>query len=61
MPCGTALEGGVFKAAAAAAAGIDILSVIEPVWTPEKREARGGLIYSQHSTRAGHRPRHAKV
>ena len=51
----------MFKAAAAAAAGIDILSVIEPVWTPEKREARGGLIYSQHSTRAGHRPRHAKV
>ena len=44
------------EAAAASAAGIDILSIIEPVWTPEMREAAGdcfvqvGLIYGQHCT-----------
>jgi 3-methyl-2-oxobutanoate hydroxymethyltransferase len=44
------------EAAAAAAAGIDMLSIIEPVWTPAMREAAGdcfvqvGLIYGQHCT-----------
>jgi 3-methyl-2-oxobutanoate hydroxymethyltransferase len=44
------------EAAAASAAGIDILSIVEPVWTPEMREAAGdcfvqvGLIYGQHCT-----------
>ncbi len=44
------------EAAAAAAAGIDILSIIEPAWTPAMREAAGdcfvqvGLIYGQHRT-----------
>ena len=44
------------EAAAAAAAGIDILSIIEPVWSPAMREAAGdcfvqvGLIYGQHCT-----------
>jgi 3-methyl-2-oxobutanoate hydroxymethyltransferase len=44
------------EAAAAAAAGIDILSIVEPVWTPSMREAAGdcfvqvGLIYGQHCT-----------
>ncbi|MCB2137275.1 MAG: 3-methyl-2-oxobutanoate hydroxymethyltransferase [Rhodobacteraceae bacterium] len=39
------------EAAAAAAAGIDILSIIAPLWTPEMREAAGacfvqvGLLY----------------
>ena len=55
------------EAAAAAAAGIDILSIIEPVWNPAMREAAGdcfvqvGLIYGQHCTyedylRAAHDP-----
>ena len=44
------------EAAAAAAAGIDILSIVEPVWSPAMREAAGdcfvqvGLIYGQHCT-----------
>jgi 3-methyl-2-oxobutanoate hydroxymethyltransferase len=44
------------EAAAAAAAGIDILSIVEPLWTPAMREAAGdcfvqvGLIYGQHCT-----------
>ena len=44
------------EAAAAAAAGIDILSIIEPIWNPAMREAAGdcfvqvGLIYGQHCT-----------
>ena len=44
------------EAAAAAAAGIDILSIVEPVWSPRMREAAGdcfvqvGLIYGQHCT-----------
>ena len=44
------------EAAAAAAAGIDLLSIIEPVWSPAMREAAGdcfvqvGLIYGQHCT-----------
>jgi 3-methyl-2-oxobutanoate hydroxymethyltransferase len=44
------------EAAAAAAAGIDILSIVEPLWTPSMREAAGdcfvqvGLIYGQHCT-----------
>ena len=44
------------EAAAAAAAGIDVLSIIEPIWTPQMREAAGdcfvqvGLIYGQHCT-----------
>ena len=44
------------EAAAAAAAGIDILSIIEPVWSPAMRAAAGdcfvqvGLIYGQHCT-----------
>ena len=54
------------EAAAAAAAGIDMLSIIDPVWTPEMREAAGdcfvqvGLLYGQLVTqedylRAAHR------
>lgn len=54
------------EAAAAAAAGIDILSIIDPVWTPEMREAAGncfvqvGLLYGELCTyedylRAAHR------
>src|SRR5215831_2198115 len=44
------------EASAAAAAGIDILSIVEPLWTPTMREAAGdcfvqvGLIYGQHCT-----------
>ena len=44
------------EAAAAAAAGIDILSIIDPVWTPAMREAAGdcfvqvGLLYGQLCT-----------
>ena len=44
------------EAAAASAAGIDILSIVEPLWTPRMREAAGdcfvqvGLIYGQHCT-----------
>jgi hypothetical protein len=44
------------EAAAAAAAGIDMLSIIEPVWSAAMREAAGdcfvqvGLIYGQHCT-----------
>lgn len=44
------------EAAAAAAAGIDILSIIEPIWTPEMREAAGncvvqvGLLYGPLAT-----------
>lgn len=54
------------EAAAANAAGIDMLSIIDPVWTPEMREAAGncfvqvGLLYGQLCTyedylRAAHR------
>lgn len=54
------------EAAAAAAAGIDMLSIVDPVWTPEMREAAGdcfvqvGLLYGQLVTqedyqRAAHR------
>jgi len=54
------------EAAAAAAAGIDMLSIIDPVWTPEMRDAAGdcfvqvGLLYGQLVTaedyqRAAHR------
>lgn len=54
------------EAAAAAAAGIDILSIIDPIWTPEMREAAGdcfvqvGLLYGELCTyedyiRAAHR------
>jgi 3-methyl-2-oxobutanoate hydroxymethyltransferase len=54
------------EAAAAASAGIDILSIIEPVWTPAMREAAGdcfvqvGLLYGELCTyedylRAAHR------
>ena len=54
------------EAAAAAAAGIDILSIVDPVWTPQMREAAGdcfvqvGLLYGQLVTaedyqRAAHR------
>lgn len=54
------------EASAAAAAGIDMLSIIDPVWTPEMREAAGdcfvqvGLLYGQLVTaedyqRAAHR------
>ena len=54
------------EAAAAAAAGIDILSIIDPVWTPEMRDAAGdcfvqvGLLYGTLVTaedyqRAAHR------
>ncbi len=44
------------EAAAASAAGIDILSIIEPIWTPEMREAAGdcfvqvGLLYGPLAT-----------
>jgi 3-methyl-2-oxobutanoate hydroxymethyltransferase len=44
------------EAAATAAAGIDMLSIIEPVWSPAMRDAAGdcfvqvGLIYGQHCT-----------
>ena len=44
------------EAAAAAAAGIDILSIIDPVWTPEMRAAAGdcfvqvGLLYGRLCT-----------
>ena len=44
------------EAAAASAAGIDILSIIEPVWSPAMREAAGdcfvqvGLLYGQRCT-----------
>jgi 3-methyl-2-oxobutanoate hydroxymethyltransferase len=44
------------EAAAATQAGIDILSIIEPLWSPAMREAAGdcfvqvGLIYGQHCT-----------
>lgn len=44
------------EATAASAAGVDLLSIIEPVWTPEMREAAGdcfvqvGLIYGQRCT-----------
>ena len=44
------------EAAAAAAAGIHILSIVEPLWSPAMREAAGdcfvqvGLIYGQHCT-----------
>jgi 3-methyl-2-oxobutanoate hydroxymethyltransferase len=44
------------EAAAASAAGIDILSIIEPPWCSAMREAAGdcfvqvGLIYGQHCT-----------
>ena len=54
------------EAAAAAEAGIDILSIIDPVWTPEMRDAAGdcfvqvGLLYGELVTtedyqRAAHR------
>jgi 3-methyl-2-oxobutanoate hydroxymethyltransferase len=54
------------EAAAAHAAGIDILSIVDPVWTPQMREAAGacfvqvGLLYGQLCTyedylRAAHR------
>lgn len=56
----------VEEAAAAVEAGIDMLSIIDPVWTPEMREAAGkcfvqvGLLYGQIVTaedyqRAAHR------
>ena len=41
------------EAAAAAAAGVDVLSIIAPIWTPEMREAAGdcfvqvGLLYGE--------------
>ena len=44
------------EAAAASAAGIDILSIVEHLWSPAMREAAGdcfvqvGLIYGQHCT-----------
>jgi len=44
------------EAAAASAAGIDLLSIIDPVWTPAMREAAGdcfvqvGLLYGQLCT-----------
>ena len=54
------------EASAAAEAGIDMLSIIDPVWTPQMREAAGncfvqvGLLYGQLCTyedylRAAHR------
>jgi 3-methyl-2-oxobutanoate hydroxymethyltransferase len=54
------------EAAAANAAGIDVLSIIDPIWTPEMREAAGncfvqvGLLYGDLCTyedylRAAHR------
>jgi 3-methyl-2-oxobutanoate hydroxymethyltransferase len=56
----------VEEAAAAAAAGIDMLSIIDPLWTPDMRAAAGdcfvqvGLLYGQLVTtedyqRAAHR------
>jgi 3-methyl-2-oxobutanoate hydroxymethyltransferase len=56
----------VEEASAACAAGIDILSIIDPVWTPEMRAAAGtcfvqvGLLYGELCTyedylRAAHR------
>lgn len=56
----------VDEAAAAAAAGIDMLSIVDPIWTPEMREAAGscfvqvGLLYGELVTqddyhRAAHR------
>ncbi|WP_343115883.1 3-methyl-2-oxobutanoate hydroxymethyltransferase [Ostreiculturibacter nitratireducens] len=56
----------LYEARAAAAAGIDMLSIIDPVWTPEMREAAGdcfvqvGLLYGELCTyedylRAAHR------
>ena len=47
------------EAAAANAAGIDMLSIIAPVWTPEMREAAGscfvqvGLLYGELCTYEG--------
>jgi 3-methyl-2-oxobutanoate hydroxymethyltransferase len=44
------------EAAAASAAGIDMLSIIDPVWTPEMREAAGdcfvqvGMLYGELCT-----------
>jgi 3-methyl-2-oxobutanoate hydroxymethyltransferase len=44
------------EAAAASIAGIDILSIIDPIWTPEMREAAGdcfvqvGLLYGELCT-----------
>jgi 3-methyl-2-oxobutanoate hydroxymethyltransferase len=44
------------EAAAASAAGIDVLSIVEHLWSPAMREAAGdcfvqvGLIYGQHCT-----------
>ena len=44
------------EAAAASAAGIDILSIVEQLWSPAMREAAGdcfvqvGLIYGEHCT-----------
>jgi 3-methyl-2-oxobutanoate hydroxymethyltransferase len=44
------------EAAAAAAAGIDVLSIIDPIWTPAMREAAGdcfvqvGLLYGELCT-----------
>jgi 3-methyl-2-oxobutanoate hydroxymethyltransferase len=44
------------EAAAASAAGIDMLSIVDPVWTPAMREAAGdcfvqvGLLYGQLAT-----------
>jgi 3-methyl-2-oxobutanoate hydroxymethyltransferase len=44
------------EAQAASAAGIDMLSIIDPVWTPQMREAAGncfvqvGLLYGQLAT-----------
>jgi 3-methyl-2-oxobutanoate hydroxymethyltransferase len=54
------------EARAAAAAGIDMLSIIDPIWTPQMREAAGncfvqvGLLYGELCTyedyiRAAHR------
>ena len=46
----------VDEAAAASAAGIDLLSIIQPVWTPEMRKAAGdcfvqvGLLYGPLAT-----------
>jgi 3-methyl-2-oxobutanoate hydroxymethyltransferase len=46
----------VAEAAAASAAGIDILSIVNPIWTPEMREGAGncfvqvGLIYGDQRT-----------
>lgn len=56
------------EARAAAAAGIDMLSIIEPLWTPEMRAAAGdcfvqvGLLYGQHhDTRDYMRAAHAAM